>query len=67
MIEQLLPVAGAVTSIQDPVVLERVADPEVSDQLTPFVVPFFTVAKTRRVEPGITLNPYVGCVMLMDT
>jgi hypothetical protein len=65
--EQLLPLGGAVTSIHNPVVPERVADPEVNDQLTPLLVPFFTVAKTRRVEPGITLKPYVGCVMLMDT
>ena len=56
--EQLLPLVGAVTSIHDPVVLERVAEPAVNDQLTPFVVPFLTVAKTRRVEPGITLKPY---------
>jgi hypothetical protein len=65
--EQLLPLEGAVTSIHEPVVLERVAEPAVNDQLTPLVVPFLTVAKIRRVEPGITLKPYLGCVMLMDT
>ena len=40
---------------------------EVCDQFTPFVVPFVTIAKMRRVEFGITLNPYEGLVMEMET
>ena len=43
LIEQLLPVPGAVTSTQLPAVEESVAPP-VTDQLTAFVMPFVTVA-----------------------
>ena len=37
-----------------------------TDQATWFVVPFVTVAKIRRVDPGITLNPKSGCVILTE-
>jgi hypothetical protein len=65
LIEQLLPVEGAVTSTQLPVVEEIVAPP-VTDQATPFVTPFVTVAKMRRKLPANTLKPYAGWVMAME-
>jgi hypothetical protein len=57
LIWQELPLAGAVTSTHDPLVEEIVPDPDVTAHVTWFVVPFVTFAKTRRVDPGITLNP----------
>ncbi len=54
---------GAVKSTQEPVVAEIVAAPPFTDQLILSVVPFVTVANTRRTEPGSTLNPYGGCAI----
>jgi hypothetical protein len=52
------PVVGAVTSIHEPESEEIWADPDFTIQVTgELALPFVTVAKMRRVEPGITLNP----------
>ena len=60
------PLAGAVTSTQAPEVDEILPEPDFTDQTTWLVVPFVTVAKMRRVEPGITLKPKSGWPMLID-
>ncbi len=57
VIEQEDPVAGAVTSIHEPEPEEISAEPDFTVQVTWFVFPLVTVAKIRRVEPGMTLKP----------
>jgi hypothetical protein len=60
LIEQELPVEGAVTSIQEPAEADKVAEPEIIFQLAEAVFALLTVAKMRLVELGITLKPYAG-------
>jgi hypothetical protein len=67
VIEQEDPVAGAVTSIHEPELEEICAEPDFTVQATWFVLPLVTVAKIRRVEPGMTLNPYSGCATEIET
>lgn len=65
--EQEDPVTGAVTSIHEPELEDICALPDFTAQVAWFVVPFATLAKMRRIEFGITLKPYGGCPMLIDT
>src|SRR5882757_9108413 len=65
--EHEVPAAGAVTSIQEPLLEESVAEPDFRVHATWFVLPFVTVANTRRVELAITLKPKGGCPTAIPT
>jgi hypothetical protein len=54
-------------SIHEPVFDDSFAEPDFSDQVTWFVLPFVTVAKILRVAFGIRLNRNGGCATEIPT
>jgi hypothetical protein len=65
--EHVVPFGPAVTSTHGPLVELSVAEPDLTRHVTPFDVPFVTVAKMRRSELGITLKPNPGWAIEIPT